>query len=51
VDTSYSLIGRRGDLFRASHARLLSGLSAKMICASVSAFFIVFFVTATRDLD
>jgi hypothetical protein len=51
VDTSDSLIGRRGDLFRPSHARLLSGLSAKMICVSASAFFIVVYVAATRDLD
>jgi hypothetical protein len=32
VDTSDRFIGRRGDLFRASHARLLSGISAKIEC-------------------
>jgi hypothetical protein len=32
VDTSDRLIGRRSDLFRASHARLLSSLSANTEC-------------------
>jgi hypothetical protein len=32
VDTSDRIIGRRGDLFRVSHARLLNNLSANVEC-------------------
>jgi hypothetical protein len=51
LGAGFVALNRRGDLFRASHARLLSIPSAKMIRASASAFFIVVFVAATRDLD